>query len=63
MDRNYSILFKAILFKNERPYSILEKIKEFLFLRRILQTKMKHYDYIFTGSGLAALMTVYKYAV
>jgi lycopene beta-cyclase len=31
-------------------------------LRRILQTKMKHYDYIFTGSGLAALMTVYKMA-
>jgi lycopene beta-cyclase len=23
---------------------------------------MKHYDYIFTGSGLAALMTVYKMA-
>jgi lycopene beta-cyclase len=22
---------------------------------------MKHYDYIFTGSGLAALMTVYKW--
>ena len=21
---------------------------------------MKHYDYIFTGAGLAALMTVYK---
>jgi lycopene beta-cyclase len=31
-------------------------------LRRILQTEMKHYDYIFTGSGLAALMTVYKMA-
>ncbi len=29
---------------------------------RISNTNMKHYHYIFTGSGLAALMTVYKMA-
>lgn len=31
-------------------------------MERIFQTDMKHYHYIFTGSGLAALMTVYKMA-
>jgi hypothetical protein len=53
---------KTVLFKTKDLISILEKIKDSLFLRRILQTNMKHYHYIFTGSGLAALMTVYKMA-
>jgi hypothetical protein len=42
----FDSISKQSYLKTKDLISILKKIKEFLFLRRILQTNMKHYDYI-----------------